>query len=88
MQLKVHDFYIYPFSMSDLHERLNFLVKFKLTKPKLLEISEEVELTYKMPVGKRLIDLFISGFMILALSPTMLIIALLIKLGSKEADSV
>src|ERR1700761_7864137 len=24
MQLKVHDFYIYPFSMPDLHERLNF----------------------------------------------------------------
>src|ERR1700710_140187 len=38
MQLKVHDFYIYPFSMSDLRERLNFLVTFKLIKPKLAEI--------------------------------------------------
>src|ERR1700761_1068986 len=57
MRLKVHDFYIYPFSMSDLRERLNFLVKFKLIKPKLTEISEEVELEYRVPLGKRLLDI-------------------------------
>lgn len=83
MRLKVHDFYIYPFSMSDLRERLNFLVKFKLIKPKLVEITEEVDTTYKMPLGKRLIDLFISGSMLLVLSPVMLAIVLAIKLGSK-----
>jgi lipopolysaccharide/colanic/teichoic acid biosynthesis glycosyltransferase len=83
MQLKVHDFYIYPFSLSDLRERLNFLVKFKLIKPKLIEISKEVDITYKMPVGKRLIDLFISGTMLLILSPIMLAIVIAIKLGSK-----
>ncbi|WP_428331030.1 sugar transferase [Mucilaginibacter sp.] len=83
MQLKVHDFYIYPFSMSDLRERLNFLVKFKLIKPKLIEISKEVDIKYSMPVGKRLIDLVISGGMILALSPIMLAVVIAIKLGSK-----
>jgi len=82
-QLKVHDFYIYPFSMTDLHERLNFLVMFKLIKPKLAEISQEVELTYSMPVGKRLMDLTISGLMILFLSPVMLAVVIAIKLGSK-----
>ncbi len=83
MQLKVHDFYIYPFSMSDLRERLNFLVKFKLIKPKLIEISKEVDTTYKMPMGKRFMDLFISGCMILVLSPIMLLVVIAIKFGSK-----
>jgi lipopolysaccharide/colanic/teichoic acid biosynthesis glycosyltransferase len=83
MQLKVHDFYIYPFSMQDLRERLNFLVKFKLIKPKLIEISKEVDIKYTMPTGKRFMDLFISGIMILVLSPIMLAVVIAIKLGSK-----
>ena len=83
MQLKVHDFYIYPFSMSDLRERLNFLVKFKLIRPKLIELSQEVDTNYRMPIGKRLIDLFISGVMLLVLSPILLIIAIAVKLDSK-----
>lgn len=83
MRLKVHDFYIYPFNISDLRERLNFLVKFKLIKPKLLEISKEVDIKYSMPAGKRFMDLFISGLMILFLSPVMLAVVIAIKLGSK-----
>lgn len=83
MRLKVHDFYIYPFSMADLRERLNFLVKFKLIKPKLIEISKEVDTTYHMPFGKRAMDVVISGIMVLLLSPIMLAIVIAIKLGSK-----
>ncbi|TWI96351.1 lipopolysaccharide/colanic/teichoic acid biosynthesis glycosyltransferase [Mucilaginibacter frigoritolerans] len=83
MRLKVHDFYIYPFSMSDLRERLNFLVKFKLIKPKLVEISKVVDIEYSMPPGKRFMDVFISGTMILVLSPAMLAIVIAIKLGSR-----
>lgn len=83
MRLKVHDFYIYPFNISDLRERLNFLVKFKLIKPKLLEISKEVDIKYSMPAGKRFMDLFVSGMMILLLSPVMLAVVIAIKLGSK-----
>ena len=83
MQLKVHDFYIYPFLLSDLRERLNFLVKFKLIKPKLIEISKEVDIVYKMPFGKRFLDISISGLMILFASPIMLAIVIAIKLTSK-----
>jgi len=83
MQLKVHDFYIYPFPLSDLRERLNFLVKFKLIKPKLTEISKEVDIEYRVPFSKRLIDVLISGSMLLLLSPLLLIIAISVKLGSK-----
>ncbi len=83
MRLKVHDFYIYPFSMSDLRERLNFLVKFKLIKPKLIDITEEVDTTYKIPFSKRMLDIVISGTMLLILSPIMLLIVIAIKLNSK-----
>jgi lipopolysaccharide/colanic/teichoic acid biosynthesis glycosyltransferase len=83
MQLKIHDFYSVPFLIDNLRERLNFLVTFKLIKPRLLELSKEVDTTYKMPLGKRLIDLVISCSMLFVLSPVFLIIAILIRLDSK-----
>jgi lipopolysaccharide/colanic/teichoic acid biosynthesis glycosyltransferase len=83
MQLKLHDFYTYPFSTSDLRERLNFLVKFKLIRPKLIELSKEVDITYKMPFGKRFLDLFIAGGMFICLLPIMAIVAIAVKIDSK-----
>lgn len=83
MKLRVHDFYSLPFSIDDLRERLNFLVTFKLIKPRLLELSKEVDTTYKMPVGKRIIDLVISGSMLFFLSPIFLLVAVAIRLDSK-----
>ncbi|HMG09032.1 MAG TPA: sugar transferase [Mucilaginibacter sp.] len=83
MRLKVHDFYSVPFLIDNLRERLNFLVTFKLIKPRLLELSKEVDTTYKMPLGKRIIDLAISGSMLFTLSPLFLLIAILVKLDSK-----
>jgi lipopolysaccharide/colanic/teichoic acid biosynthesis glycosyltransferase len=83
MQLKVHDFYSVPFLIDNLRERLNFLVTFKLIKPRLLELSKEVDTTYQMPLGKRIIDLAISGSMLFTLSPLFLLIAILVKLDSK-----
>jgi lipopolysaccharide/colanic/teichoic acid biosynthesis glycosyltransferase len=83
MQMKLHDFYTYPFATSDLRERLNFLVKFKLIKPRLLELSREVDTTYKMPAGKRFLDLLIAGGMFICLLPVMAIVAIAIKLDSK-----
>jgi len=83
LQLRVHDFYSLPFSVDDLRERLNFLVTFKLIRPKLLELSKEVDTTYKMPFGKRIIDLVISCSMLFFLSPIYLLVAIAIKLDSK-----
>jgi lipopolysaccharide/colanic/teichoic acid biosynthesis glycosyltransferase len=83
MQLRLHDFYSAPFSTSDIRDRLNFLVKFKLIRPKLLELSKEVDITYKMPAGKRILDLFLSGAMLICLSPLFLIVAIAVKLDSK-----
>ena len=83
MQMKLHDFYTYPFITSDLRERLNFLVKFKLIKPRLSELSREVDTTYKMPFGKRILDLVIAGGMFICLLPLMAIVAIAIKIDSK-----
>jgi lipopolysaccharide/colanic/teichoic acid biosynthesis glycosyltransferase len=83
MQLKLHDYYTVPFATSDLRERLNFLVKFKLIKPKLIELSREVDTNYKMPAGKRFIDLAIAGSMFVCLIPVMAVVAIAIKVDSK-----
>ncbi len=83
MALKIHDFYIYPFPVEDLRERLEFLVKFKLIKPRLTELSAQVDVTYKMPFYKRAFDIILSGISLLILSPFFLIIAALIRMESK-----
>ncbi|MBC8053214.1 MAG: sugar transferase [Sphingobacteriaceae bacterium] len=83
MELKVHDFYTYPFPLEDLSERLSFLVKFKLIKPKLSFLSQIIDVTYKTPVYKRIFDIVSSGTALLLLSPFLLFIALIVRLESK-----
>jgi lipopolysaccharide/colanic/teichoic acid biosynthesis glycosyltransferase len=82
LQLKVHDYYILPFPVDHLLERLNFLVKFKLVKPQL-SVLEDADITYRLPIGKRIFDMLVSAVGILILSPILLITAILIKLDSK-----
>lgn len=82
-EFKVHDYYTRPFPVSDIAERLVFLVKFKLIKPSITELSEQVVTTYKMPVIKRVFDVVFSGLLLLVLSPVMLVVAIIIKLSSK-----
>lgn len=82
LQLKVHDFYIIPFPIEHLLERLNFLVKFKLIKPQLSAL-EDADITYKLPLKKKLFDLIVSAVGILILSPVLMLTAILIKIDSK-----
>ncbi len=83
MQLKVNDLYNYPLPIDYLCERLNFLIKFKLIRPKLSELLNQVDVTYKMPFSKRFFDIVSSGFAILLASPIMLVVAIAVKLDSK-----
>ncbi|RZL57789.1 MAG: sugar transferase [Pedobacter sp.] len=83
LSLKVNDYYTYPFPLEDFYARINFLVKFKLIKPKLEEAPKEISAHYQMPILKRIFDVVMSGMALLMLSPFFLFIALLIKLGSK-----
>jgi lipopolysaccharide/colanic/teichoic acid biosynthesis glycosyltransferase len=82
LKLKVHDFYVLPFPIEHLIERLAFLVKFKLIKP-TLSILENADVVYKLPWGKRLFDIIISAIGIILVLPVLLITAVLIRLDTK-----
>lgn len=83
LALKVNDYYTFPFPLEDFCERLNFLVKFKLIKPKLLELAQQVEVEYQVPWSKRAFDVVVSGMALLFLIPVFIVVAILIRLESK-----
>lgn len=83
IQLKVNDLYYYPLPIDYLCERLNFLIKFKLIRPKLSELLNKVDIEYKMPLFKRGFDIVSSGCAILLLSPIMIVVAIAVRLDSK-----
>jgi lipopolysaccharide/colanic/teichoic acid biosynthesis glycosyltransferase len=83
LKLQVNDYYTYPFPVEDFYERLNFLIKFKLIKPKLLELSQQMDVEYQTPLTKRVFDVLASGAALLFLMPVFVIVAILIKLESK-----
>ena len=83
---KIHDLYFNPYNVEDLKDRLNFLIKFKLIKPNIEQLSvikKEKQREYKIPTPKRIFDVLSSGGILLVSSPILLIIAILIKLDSK-----
>ncbi|WP_316814898.1 sugar transferase [Pedobacter nyackensis] len=83
LKLQVNDYYTYPFPIEDFYERLNFLIKFKLIKPKLLELSKHMDVEYQTPLTKRIFDVIASGCALLFLAPVFVIVAILIRLESK-----
>lgn len=80
---KVNDFYIYPFDINEISERLKFLIKFKLIKPDVKKLISNTVKEYRIPLGKRLFDIFFAGTAILLLSPFFILIAILIRLESR-----
>jgi lipopolysaccharide/colanic/teichoic acid biosynthesis glycosyltransferase len=84
MKAKIHDLYFLPYNMEDLRDRLNFLIKFKLIKPNIEQLSViKKQKEYDIPATKRIFDVIAAGGVLLVLSPFLLIVALLIKLDSK-----
>ncbi|MBB6498091.1 sugar transferase [Pedobacter cryoconitis] len=85
IKAKIHDLYFAPYQMEDLKDRLNFLIKFKLIKPNIEQLSviKKERAEYKIPTPKRVFDVVSSGGILLVLSPVLLIIAALIRLDSK-----
>lgn len=82
-KLKIHDYYVYPFSCEELSERLDFLVRFKLIKPNLTDLAKKTSTTYQIPNSKRIFDLVFSLSCILVLLPVFLIVAALIAIESR-----
>jgi lipopolysaccharide/colanic/teichoic acid biosynthesis glycosyltransferase len=82
MSYKVNDLYLQPFPVKDLCERIIFLVKFKLIKPQLSDLSK-IDVNYRMPFYKRAFDMLASGCALLLLSPLLLLVAAVIAVESK-----
>ncbi len=82
-KLKIHDYYVYPFSYEELSERLDFLVRFKLIKPNLTDLAKKTSTTYQIPNNKRIFDLVFSLSCILVLLPVFIIVALVIAIESR-----
>ena len=82
MKFKVNDLYNAPIPVKDLCERILFLVKFRLIKPQLSDLSL-IDYNYNMPTSKRLFDIVVSGIALLVLSPLLLIVALIVALESR-----
>jgi len=84
IKAKIHDLYFLPYQMEDLKDRLNFLIKFKLIKPNIEQLSViKKQKEYIIPTTKRIFDVIAAGGVLLVLSPFLLIVALFIKLDSK-----
>jgi lipopolysaccharide/colanic/teichoic acid biosynthesis glycosyltransferase len=82
MRNKVNDLYFAPIPLNDLCERIIFLVKFKLIKPQLSDLSQ-IDYSYNMPLSKRMFDIAVSGGALLVLSPFLLIVAAIVAVESK-----
>ena len=82
MKSKVNDLYVSPLPVEDLCERIIFLVKFKLIKPQLSDLSS-IDLRYRMPFFKRCFDVVACGSVLLIISPFLLIVAAIVAMESK-----
>jgi lipopolysaccharide/colanic/teichoic acid biosynthesis glycosyltransferase len=80
---KVHDFYVYPFNVHELNERIQSLIKFRILRPWYNDnVVEEKELNCCMPLSKRIFDITFSLLILIFLSPLFLLIALTVYLES------
>lgn len=85
LALKVHDYYSFPFHSVNLNERIKFLIKFRIIKPWFNDPDTDnhtKEQVYQMPWSKRAFDIIASFIALLILSPLLLVIGILIRLGS------
>ena len=87
LKVGIDDFYIDRLEARQIHERIQFLFKFKKLTAKL-EVEPEVNLNhflpkFRMPFLKRAFDIGLSLLALIILSPLFLVIALLIKIETK-----
>jgi len=82
LQLGFSDCFCKPIDWTVIEKRVVFLNKYKnqLAQEEDIDIADE---SYKMPIAKRAFDIFVASTLLLMLSPLFLIVAILIKLGSK-----
>jgi lipopolysaccharide/colanic/teichoic acid biosynthesis glycosyltransferase len=76
------DCYVQPVGYEDIFERIMFLNKYK-SKLESIDNTKEDVLKIKIPIFKRLLDVFIALAVLMCFSPLFLIIGLLIRLESR-----
>ena len=80
---QVDDYYVTSSSLADdLFNRIEFLCEFK-NKTDDLPTLKSFEKGYKLPLSKRVFDIFLSSIVLLIVSPFLLLIILAIRLESK-----
>ena len=83
----IDDCYSMPLNWGHVRRRIEFLHRFKsdLVKTSSEEIDNPADETfgYTIPKGKRMFDIFFASCVLLAISPILLLVALLVKLESK-----
>jgi lipopolysaccharide/colanic/teichoic acid biosynthesis glycosyltransferase len=79
---KIDDIIQKPIKIENIERRLIFLRKFKSTKNAYNEAIKKEEL-FKIPISKRIFDIFFASFILLLLLPLFLIVILLLKIESK-----
>jgi lipopolysaccharide/colanic/teichoic acid biosynthesis glycosyltransferase len=84
----IDDFYVLPLpEVANLVGRIEFLKDFRSrVEPKSISYVEtkvEKELTYRMPVSKRIFDIVFAAGALLALAPILLLVIIAIRLESK-----
>lgn len=87
LKVGIDDFYVNDLNANHIHERIQFLCRFKKITSNL-EPSQIVSLSnflpiFRLPIFKRIFDILISFFALVVLSPLFLLIAILIKIESK-----
>ena len=85
LELKVHEYYIYPFSATSLHERINLMIKLRILRPQNQKENafEYKDFVYKMPLSKRGFDLLFSATILVLISPILILVGLLVYLESR-----
>nr|WP_245802861.1 sugar transferase [Cyclobacterium lianum] len=77
----IADLFIKPVNRKKLRTRIAFQIKHPISRLKNRKITKIQ--SYKIPFLKRLLDLVVSGLILLLLSPLFLIVALLIRIESR-----
>lgn len=79
----VVDAFPFDYSETDLRTRLNYLIQKKEYSKIGFSKSKSASASIRIPIGKRLFDIGLSLFILLMISPLLLVVAILIKLDSK-----
>lgn len=82
LKLGIDDCYPIDITEDKLEERISFLKKFKKDRH-AHNVSNEDDLNFKLPLGKRIFDVAFASVALLAASPILLVAALAIKITDK-----